>query len=332
MKIAHFIIKRKIALLLVIAAFLTFAGCEIDTPYESTTSLSTTTLTTKATTTTPKNESTIPPVISGDIDPDALPTYSDSPFVVINNNQPKFSDSEKSTNAYEKYYDLDILGRCTLALASLGRETMPEKDEDRGEIGSVKPSGWVQASYDNVSGKYLYNRSHLIGWQLSAENANEKNLITGTRYMNTEGMLPFENMVADYIRETGNHVAYRITPIYAGANLLCSGVQMEAFSIEDNGEGICFNVYCFNVQPGIYINYATGESTLEENKPSDDNNNNGDSGEPKEENFILNTSSKKIHKPDCSSVKTISEKNKEEYTGIIEELEEQGYEKCKNCF
>ena len=194
------------------------------------------------------------------VTPSSIPAYSGKAYVVINNNQPSFNESELKTTGYETYSGLDSLGRCGMAIASVGKDTMPKENEERGSISSIKPSGWQQATYDNISGKYLYNRCHLIGWQLSAENANRGNLITGTKYLNVEGMLPFENMVADYIKETGNHVAYRIVPIYEGNNLLASGVQMEAYSIEDEGEGICFNVYCYNVQPGITIDYATGKS------------------------------------------------------------------------
>lgn len=194
-------------------------------------------------------------------DSSAIEAYTGTAYVVINDNIPSFRAEELTTKGYEKYSDLDNLGRCGVALASCGKEIMPKEGEKRGSISSVTPSGWVQAKYQGVSGGYLYNRCHLIGWQLSAENANKKNLLTGTRYMNTEGMLVFENMVADYIKETGNHVAYRITPIYEGDNLVASGVQMEAYSIEDDGEGICFNVYCYNVQPGITIDYATGKSS-----------------------------------------------------------------------
>ena len=194
-------------------------------------------------------------------DSSAIEAYTGAAYVVINDNIPLFRAEELTTKGYEKYSDLDNLGRCGVALASCGKEIMPKEGEKRESISSVTPSGWVQAKYQGVSGGYLYNRCHLIGWQLSAENANKKNLLTGTRYMNTEGMLVFENMVADYIKETGNHVAYRITPIYEGDNLVASGVQMEAYSIEDDGEGICFNVYCYNVQPGITIDYATGKSS-----------------------------------------------------------------------
>ncbi len=185
-------------------------------------------------------------------------------FVEVNDNIPTFSAEELTTTGYEYYSELDSLGRCGVVIASLGTETMPKEDEERGSISSVKPSGWVQAKYDTsiVEGGYLWNRSHLIGWQLSAENANKKNLITGTRYFNVEGMLPFENMVADCIKENGFHVAYRVTPDFKGNNLVCSGVYIEAMSIEDNGEAIKFNVYVYNIQPGIEINYATGESRL----------------------------------------------------------------------
>lgn len=195
----------------------------------------------------------------------SIPAYSGSPYVAINNNVPFFTDNEMTTTAFENYSSLDTLGRCGVAYANVCTETMPT--EERGAIGSVKPSGWHTVKYDIVSGKYLYNRCHLIGYQLSAENANTKNLITGTRYLNTEGMLPFENMVADYVKETNNHVLYRVTPMFDGNNLVASGVLMEAKSVEDNGDGILFNVYCYNVQPGITIDYATGDSALDGTTP-----------------------------------------------------------------
>ena len=192
---------------------------------------------------------------------DELPAYSDSAYVEIDGNQPYFTDADKQeTEAFEEYSDLDYLGRCGTAYANVGQELMPADGEKRGSIGQVKPTGWHTVKYDCVDGKYLYNRCHLIGWQLTAENANKQNLITGTRYLNIEGMLPFENMVADYVKETGNHVLYRVTPVFEGSNLVASGVQMEAWSVEDDGEGICFNVYCYNVQPGVEIDYASGES------------------------------------------------------------------------
>lgn len=194
-----------------------------------------------------------------------IPAYSGSPYVAVNNNIPFFIDNEMTTTSFETYSDLDNLGRCGVAYANVCTEIMPT--EERGTIGQVKPSGWHTVKYDIVSGKYLYNRCHLIGYQLSAENANTKNLITGTRYLNTEGMLPFENMVADYIKETNNHVLYRVTPMFDGNNLVASGVLMEAKSVEDNGDGILFNVYCYNVQPGITIDYATGDSALDGTTP-----------------------------------------------------------------
>ena len=189
-----------------------------------------------------------------------LPAYSGEAYVELNDNVPSFSKNDMTTKAFEKYSELDDLGRCGAAYVNICRETMPT--EERGNIGMIKPLGWQTVKYDNVDGKYLYNRCHLIGYQLTAENANEKNLITGTRYLNIEGMLPFENMVADYIDETDNHVLYRVTPIFKGDNLLASGVQMEAYSVEDKGKGVSFNVYCYNVQPGIEINYSDGTSRL----------------------------------------------------------------------
>ena len=189
-----------------------------------------------------------------------LPAYSEEAYVELNDNVPSFSKKDMTTKAFEKYSELDDLGRCGAAYANVCRETMPT--EERGNIGMIKPSGWQTVKYDNVDGKYLYNRCHLIGYQLTAENANEKNLITGTRYMNIKGMLPFENLVADYVEETDNHVLYRVTPIFKGDNLLASGVQIEAYSVEDKGKGVSFNVYCYNVQPGITIDYTNGDSKL----------------------------------------------------------------------
>jgi len=191
-----------------------------------------------------------------------VPSYAGEPYVVLNNNAPLFAQGHMTTEAYEYYSDLDDLGRCGYAMACLGWELMPT--EDRESISSVKPSGWIQGAYDFVDGGSLYNRCHLIGFQLAGENANKQNLITGTRYLNVEGMLPFENMVADYIKETENHVLYRVTPIYQGENLVASGVQLEGWSVEDEGQGICFHVYCYNNQPGVVIDYATGENWEEE--------------------------------------------------------------------
>lgn len=191
---------------------------------------------------------------------DNVPAYSDDPYVEINGNQPDFEESELTTVAFENYSELDSLGRCGVAYANVCTDIMPT--EERGESGSITPTGWHSVKYDCVDGKYLYNRCHLIGYQLAGENANEKNLITGTRYLNIDGMLPFENLVDDYVEETDNHVLYRVTPDFEGTNLVADGVQIEAYSVEDNGAGVCYNVYCYNVQPGVSINYATGASTL----------------------------------------------------------------------
>ena len=198
-----------------------------------------------------------------------IPAYAGDPYVTINDNVPQFLETDLATSSYEYYSDLDDLDRCGVVYACIGTDLMPT--EERGNIGSVKPSGWHTVKYDIVDGKYLYNRCHLIGYQLSGENANVNNLITGTRYLNVEGMLPFENMVADYVKETENHVLYRVTPVFEGDNLVASGVQIEAQSVEDQGEGILFNVYCYNVQPGVTIDYATGDSVLAENAEAQSN-------------------------------------------------------------
>lgn len=191
-----------------------------------------------------------------------IPEYRGISYAVLNDNIPLFMEEELVAESFEYYSELDLFGRCGEAMACIGLDTMPI--EERGAIGSVKPSGWHTIKYDCVDGKYLYNRCHLIGYQLTGENANEQNLITGTRYLNVEGMLPFENKVADYVQETGNHVLYRVTPLYEGENLVANGVIIEAYSIEDMGAGICLNVYCYNVQPGVIIDYATGDSWLDE--------------------------------------------------------------------
>ena len=191
-----------------------------------------------------------------------IPAYSGSPYCEIDENIPSFDETNLTGESFEEYASLDELNRCGTAYAEIGEDLMPS--EERGSIGSVKPTGWHTVKYDFVDGKYLYNRCHLIGYQLSGENANEENLITGTRYMNVEGMLPFENMVADYVKETGNHVLYRVTPVFEGNNLLASGVQMEAMSVEDGGKAISFNVFVYNVQPGVEIDYTDGSSRIAE--------------------------------------------------------------------
>lgn len=262
------------------------------------------------------------PVQADSVSLSDIPEYSGDAYVTLNDNVPDFPESDFTSESFETYGDLDSLGRCSTAYANIGQDLMPT--EKRGSIGQVKPSGWHTVKYDNVDGKYLYNRCHLIGYQLTAENANEKNLITGTRYLNTEGMLPFENMVADYIKETDNHVLYRVTPVFDGNNLVAAGVQMEAESVEDEGEGILFNVFCYNVQPGISIDYATGDSWLASEATS------GEASESAAE-YILNTNSKKFHKPSCSSISQISDSNKQDYQRSREDLIAQGYEPCKKC-
>ncbi len=257
---------------------------------------------------------------------DSIPAYSGKAYVYINNGNPGFSDSDLKTKSYEYYSPRDRLGRCGVVHACIGQDIMPT--EDRGSIGMVKPTGWHTVKYDCVDGKYLYNRCHLIGFQLTGENANEENLITGTRYMNVTGMLPFENMVADYVKETGNHVMYRVTPLFKGNNLLAHGVQMEAYSVEDDGDGICFNVFVYNVQPQITIDYATGESSYNGTvvEPEDDNDYQTQSA-----SYILNKNTKKIHLPSCYSVDQMKESNKEYYTGDIDDLLGRGYTRCGNC-
>ena len=233
---------------------------------------------------------------------DQVPAYSGEPFVVLEGNMPRFQSEEYVTKSYETYGDLDALNRCTYTMACIGRDLMPT--EERENIGMIRPTGWVTAKYDFVDGKYLYNRCHLIGFQLTGENANERNLITGTRYMNVDGMLPFENMVADYIKETGNHVLYRVIPIFEGDNQVASGVTMEAWSVEDNGEGICFYVYAYNVQPGVQIDYTTGESRLAEPVVGE--------GEDVK-TYVVNTGSGKFHDGTCPQAISIKPENKESF-------------------
>ena len=261
---------------------------------------------------------------------DAPEFDGETPFVAINGNVPTFADEQLVTESYEFYSELDELGRCGMTVAVVGFDIMPT--EDRGNIGQVKPTGWQTVKYDIVDGKYLYNRCHLIGYQLTGENANKQNLITGTRYLNIEGMLPFENMVADYVKETKNHVIYRVTPIFDGDDLLCRGVQMEGYSVEDKGEGILFNVFAYNAQPGILINYATGESSLsggEVGGASSEGNASSKVDEAKIE-YVVNTKTKKFHLPECTSVDDIKPENKSTSTER-EELIKSGYAACKVC-
>ena len=280
-----------------------------------------------------------------------IPAYSGMPYTEVNGNKPYFTEADLTTQSFETYSELDSLGRCGVAYANVGQDLMPT--EPRGEIGAVKPTGWHLVKYDNVDGKYLYNRCHLIAYMLAAENANPQNLITGTRYLNTQGMLPFETKVCDYIKNTGNHVLYRVTPIFDGDNLLADGVLMEAYSVEDVGEGIQFCVYAYNVQPGIGIDYATGDNWAESNAASQEaaapivietptQQPQTDTTvqitpepsvpqESQETTYVLNTNTMKFHYPSCSSVDQMKEKNKEIYTGNREDIINMGYMPCKRC-
>lgn len=250
-----------------------------------------------------------------------VPAFSGAPYVELDGNQPAFSEAERTAESFETYSALDELGRCGPAFACIGQDLMPT--QERESISQVRPTGWQNAEYDFVDGGYLYNRCHLIGFQLTGENANERNLITGTRYMNVEGMLPFENMVADYVKETGNHVLYRVTPVFEAEELVARGVQMEAWSVEDEGDGVCFNVYVYNNQPGVEIDYRTGESRAAGAESS---------AEPaQDETYILNVRSKKFHRPDCASVDSMREENRETFHGSREALIEQGYAPCGSC-
>lgn len=253
-----------------------------------------------------------------------IPEYSGDAVAIINDNNPQFS--ELVMESYEYYSELDYLGRCGVAHASLGMDLMPT--EQRESISQVKPSGWLNKEYDIVEGGYLYNRCHLIGFQLAGENANEKNLITGTKYMNSPIMTKYENAIAGYIKETGNHVMYRVTPMYQGSDLVAKGIQIEGYSVEDQGEGVCFNVFLYNEQPGIIIDHGTGESWLDEEheiKVIEDVL--GDDIE-----HVLNTSSLKIHQPSCSSVKKINDGNRKNTDMDVEELFKLGYTLCGSCY
>ena len=279
------------------------------------------------------------------VDLASVPVYSGASYTELNGNIPMFSDEEKSkTDVFEYYSAQDYLGRCGVAYANVCKDIMPT--EERGEIGRVKPTGWVQNKYPGIVDSeppYLYNRCHLIAYSLAGENDNELNLITGTRYMNEEGMNPFELQVLDYVRSTGNHVLYRVTPLYEGDNLLASGVEMEAWSVEDEGRGVCFHVYCYNVQPGIVIDYASGENRLSEEAQAisetetatevttEATEQNTTESATDEYKYVLNTSRMKIHLPDCPSVKQMAEHNKQWTNDSIEDLKSRGYSPCKNC-
>lgn len=263
-----------------------------------------------------------------------IPDFTNKAYVYVNGGVPTFTQDEIKTQSYEFYSDLDSLGRCGVTHACIGIDLMPT--EDRGEIGSVTPSGWKYNGKSNnnkydtnlVEGGYIYNRCHLIGHQLAGEDANEKNLVTGTRYLNIEGMLPFENMIADYVKETKNHVMFRVTPIYDGDNLVPSGIQMEGYSVEDNGESISFNVYAYNVQPGIEINYATGENWLSGKAPEPEVTTTQD---PNNITYILNNKSMKFHKDGSACGNSVKESNRGSFTGNRQQLIDEGYSPCGTC-
>lgn len=260
---------------------------------------------------------------------ETVPVYSGEPYTELNGNIPYFTDREKTEDVFEHYSDLDTLGRCGTAYANICKELMPT--EKRGEIGMIKPTGWHTVRYDDIiSDKYLYNRCHLIGFQLAGENANEKNLVTGTRYMNVDGMLPFENMIADYVKETDNHVLYRVTPIFVGDNLVCRGVEMEAYSVEDNGEGTSFHVFVYNIQPGIEIDYATGDSWVA-NSMADIVDDTEEHAQYATTLYVINAKTRKFHFPDCDSVGKISKQNKKERETDRAELIAEGYTPCGSC-
>ena len=267
-----------------------------------------------------------------------IPAYSGEAYYVVNNGIPFFDENDFTTDPFEYYTELDELGRCGVAYANICKEIMPAEGEERGEIGQVKPSGWHTATYpDVISDRYLYNRCHLIGWQLAGENANKLNLITGTRYLNIEGMLPFENMIDDYVEENDCHVLYRVTPYYTGDNLIADGVLLEAQSVEHEGLILC--VWCYNVQPYVYIDYTTGDSyQIDTAIPGVDNKPVDKATEPEIDvdnmvfDFVLNTNSMKAHDETCTHAQNMSKENRKEFTGTFAELEDMGYELCKSCF
>lgn len=261
---------------------------------------------------------------------DAIPAYDGKAYVAVNNNEPFFTDSDMTTTAFENYSDLDSLGRCGVAYANICKDIMPT--EERGKIGMIKPSGWHTVKYDVIKDRYLYNRCHLIGYQLAGENANPKNLITGTRYLNVEGMLPFENLVADYVNNTGNHVLYRVTPMFSGSNLVANGVLIEAKSVEDNGGGILFNVYCYNVQPGVGINYENGDSWLDGTTGSTSSGSDSSAAENSaadssnsEMMVHITATGKKYHRAGCRTLK----KSDTEVT--LDEAKSMGLSPCGIC-
>lgn len=298
------LIKNRILIIMMTVLMLSATGCSIVFPDDS-------------------SQSSSQPADQVSYSLEEIPDYNGTPYVTLDDNQPSFQENDLTEESFESYGEHDTLGRCTAAYANLSNDTMPT--EKRGAIGMVKPSGWQTVKYDCVDGKYLYNRCHLIGFQLSGENANEQNLITGTRYMNVDGMLPFENMVADYIKETDNHVLYRVTPVFEGENLLASGVIMEAQSVEDNGEGISFKVYVYNVQPGVTIDYATGNSHLSEDSASS-----GSQTSNEEVEIRGNSNSKIYHMPGQQAYDQMGTSKNLVIFRSEKEAQDAGYRKAKN--
>ncbi len=264
------------------------------------------------------------------VDIESIPAYSGNPYVEMNGNKPYFPETDYSEVSFERYSALDSKGRCGVAVANVGKDLMPTKERE--SIGSVTPTGWHKVKYESINADSLYSRCHLIGFQLAGENANEKNLITGTNYMNSQGMNPFENSVANYVKSTGNHVLLRVTPVFKGDNLLADGVLMEARSMEDKGAGICFNIFCYNVQPGIIIDYATGESSQEIIVEPVEEIEEVPEVRPQKVSYIGNKNTKKFHYPSCKSVKQMKGKNKVELNCTRQEAIDMGYEPCKNCY
>lgn len=282
------------------------------------------------------------------LDPAAVPAYAGDPSVELNDNAPVFDEADRQRSTFEEYAPLDEWGRCGAAYAMVGRETMPTTPRE--PIGDVRPSGWQHDAYAWVDQRFLFNRCHLIGWQLTAENANERNLITGTRSMNTLGMLPYENEVASYVRRTGNHVLYRVTPVFGNGDLVASGVLMEAESVEDGGAGVCFCVWCYNVEPGVVIDYRTGESHADgtigpQRDASDGSVSSGPNRaaraftipddacrvEESQADYVLNVHTGKFHLPDCPSVADMREENRFAFGGTREQLVELGFSPCGYC-
>lgn len=275
---------------------------------------------------------TAPKGASGSAVLENIPEYNGYPYVELDGNKPDFSEKDRQkTKSFEKYSRLDSLGRCGAAYANVSTDTMPTAPRE--SISAVEPSGWNQKYYSFIKDGYIYNRCHLIGFQLTGENANERNLITGTRYMNVEGMLPFENQVAEYVTSTKHHVLYRVTPIFEGDNLVANGVEMEAWSVEDNGKGVCFDVYCYNVQPGVVITYANGSSKIDKSKKitAKSSVSGSVSKTEKVKTYIINKNSGKFHYPDCDAVRQTKKKNKEKFTGKRSELIKKGYSPCGQC-